>query len=153
MEYYGTIGTSCAERETLCRMYRAGMTGIRLNLSHGGLAEKRDWLRLIRAAARDAGASTRLLVDLQGPEVRIGVPSHPLQGSRNGRVTGRSGHQQGLYVQGRVKHPLPQGQAPACHQSQRHHPAPKGAGQGQKNDPLAQQTAAASVGRDQHEGT
>ena len=87
MEYYGTIGTSCADRETLCRMYRAGMTGIRLNLSHGGLAEKRDWLRLIRAAARDAGASTRLLVDLQGPEVRIGVPSHPLELTAGSTVT------------------------------------------------------------------
>ena len=68
-------------------MYRAGMTGIRLNLSHGGLAEKRDWLRLIRAAARDAGASTRLLVDLQGPEVRIGVPSHPLELTAGSTVT------------------------------------------------------------------
>ncbi|MBQ8647568.1 MAG: pyruvate kinase [Oscillospiraceae bacterium] len=87
MEYYGTIGTSCADRETLCRMYRAGMTGIRLNLSHGGLAEKRDWLRLIRAAARDAGVSTRLLVDLQGPEVRIGVPPRPLELTAGSTVT------------------------------------------------------------------
>ena len=87
MEYYGTIGHACADRETLRAMYRAGMTGVRLNLSHGGLAEHRDWLELLRAAARDAGTSPRLLIDLQGPEVRIGVPPRPLELAAGDTVT------------------------------------------------------------------
>ena len=38
MEFYGTIGPACADLETLRRMVDAGMTGIRMNLSHGPLA-------------------------------------------------------------------------------------------------------------------
>ena len=51
MEYYGTIGPACADEEVLRRMFRAGMTGVRMNLSHGGLAEHRDWLERIARAA------------------------------------------------------------------------------------------------------
>lgn len=69
MEYYGTIGPACADEEELRRMFRAGMTGVRMNLSHGGLAEHRDWLERIARAAE--GRPYRLLIDLQGPEVRI----------------------------------------------------------------------------------
>ena len=39
MELYGTFGPSCCETELLSRMLDAGMTGIRLNLSHGNLLE------------------------------------------------------------------------------------------------------------------
>ena len=34
MEFYGTLGDACWERETLEALFRAGMTGARLNLSH-----------------------------------------------------------------------------------------------------------------------
>lgn len=50
LEFYGTIGPACAQPETLRQMVEAGMTGIRMNLSHGSLAEHADWLSLIRAA-------------------------------------------------------------------------------------------------------
>ena len=76
MEYYGTIGPACADEEVLRRMFRAGMTGVRMNLSHGGLAEHRDWLERIARAAE--GRPYRLLIDLQGPEVRIGRLPAPL---------------------------------------------------------------------------
>ena len=33
MEFYGTLGDACWERETLEKLFRAGMTGARLNLS------------------------------------------------------------------------------------------------------------------------
>ena len=39
MELYGTLGASCARREILERMFQAGMTGARLNLSHTTLRE------------------------------------------------------------------------------------------------------------------
>ena len=76
MEYYGTIGPACADEDVLRRMFRAGMTGVRMNLSHGGLAEHRDWLERIARAAE--GRPCRLLIDLQGPEVRIGRLPAPL---------------------------------------------------------------------------
>ena len=38
-QIYGTIGPACADVKTLEAMFRAGMTGIRLNLSHVTLAQ------------------------------------------------------------------------------------------------------------------
>ena len=73
MHFYGTIGPACAEAGTLQSMVHAGMTGIRMNLSHGALCEHADWLARIRAAGiRD------LLIDLQGPELRIGRLPQPV---------------------------------------------------------------------------
>ena len=39
MDFYATLGTSCAGRETIAALFRAGMTGARLNLSHTTLRE------------------------------------------------------------------------------------------------------------------
>ena len=73
MEYYGTIGPACADSDTLQNMVEAGMTGIRMNLSHGSLAEHADWLELIHRAG-----IPELLIDLQGPELRIGRLTEPV---------------------------------------------------------------------------
>ncbi|MDO4991025.1 MAG: pyruvate kinase, partial [Eubacteriales bacterium] len=34
MDIYGTLGPRCSDRETLAAMFAAGMSGVRLNLSH-----------------------------------------------------------------------------------------------------------------------
>lgn len=73
MEFYGTIGPACAQLETLQRMVKAGMTGIRMNLSHGPLSAHKDWLDIIHAVG-----IPQLLIDLQGPELRIGTLPQPL---------------------------------------------------------------------------
>ena len=72
MEYFGTLGPSCAEENTLRKMIQAGMTGLRINLSHGGLNSRREWIRAAQAAAREEGITLKLLIDLEGPELRIG---------------------------------------------------------------------------------
>ena len=81
MEFYGTIGPACADLETLRRMVDAGMTGIRMNLSHGPLAAHADWLALIRQAG-----IRELLIDLQGPELRIGQLPSPCPLTEGERV-------------------------------------------------------------------
>ena len=43
MEYFGTIGPACDREDILRQMFVAGMTGIRMNMSHGSLAEHQDW--------------------------------------------------------------------------------------------------------------
>ena len=50
MDFYGTIGPACADAVLLQQMVEAGMTGIRMNLSHGPLAAHADWLALLRKA-------------------------------------------------------------------------------------------------------
>ena len=54
-------------------MVEAGMTGIRMNLSHGPLSAHKDWLDIIHAVG-----IPQLLIDLQGPELRIGTLPQPL---------------------------------------------------------------------------
>lgn len=74
LQFYGTIGPACARLEALRQMAAAGMTGIRMNLSHGSLDDHADWLELIHKAG-----IPQLLIDLQGPELRIGQLAQPLE--------------------------------------------------------------------------
>ena len=75
---YGTLGPACAKEEILEQMLRQGMTGIRLNLSHVSLREAEGELRILRRAGERAGGQPELLIDMQGPELRIGKLSAPL---------------------------------------------------------------------------
>lgn len=72
MDFYGTLGPSCCLHPVLSRMYEAGMTGVRLNLSHGMLKEHANWLYVAASAAKALGKETKILIDLQGPELRVG---------------------------------------------------------------------------------
>ena len=79
MDFYGTLGTACQDYSTLLRLFRAGMTGARLNLSHTSLARCAGLLKeTYFPAAREAGVVPHLIVDLQGPELRVGILGEPL---------------------------------------------------------------------------
>lgn len=80
MEYYATLGDPCAKREILDDLFRAGMTGVRLNMSHTSLAQCAPLLEeLYWPAARKAGRpAAHLILDLQGPELRVGELPQPI---------------------------------------------------------------------------
>ncbi len=71
-EIYGTLGPACTGQDTLEQMFRAGLTGMRLNLSHTGLAESKSLIENFKRAADVVGVKPQLLIDMQGPELRIG---------------------------------------------------------------------------------
>lgn len=75
---YGTLGPRCADYETLCAMFDAGITGMRLNLSHMMLHEAADEIKNLHRAAESCGKKAELLIDMQGPELRIGTLERPL---------------------------------------------------------------------------
>ena len=77
-EIYGTFGPACAAQETLESMFHAGMTGMRLNLSHVDLADSAAQIDAFHAAAAAVGVIPQLVVDTQGPELRIGGLRAPL---------------------------------------------------------------------------
>lgn len=79
IDVYGTLGPSCASAEVLTQMFLAGMTGVRLNLSHVSLRESEGLLNVLHEAAQRAGVKPLLLVDLQGPELRIGPMGKPAE--------------------------------------------------------------------------
>lgn len=72
MEYYATLGPACHGTELLEAMIRRGMTGVRLNLSHSDLGSCGTWIASLREAERRSGRSMEFLIDLCGPELRIG---------------------------------------------------------------------------------
>jgi len=76
---YGTIGPACRDAETMKQMFREGMDGARLNLSHASLAEASDLIKSFHGAARECGISPELLIDMQGPELRIGSLPSPVR--------------------------------------------------------------------------
>ena len=78
MEIYGTFGPACTSLPVLTEMFRSGMCGLRLNLSHRSLEESRDWLELAQKAAGACGRTSQILMDLQGPELRVGREGLPL---------------------------------------------------------------------------
>jgi len=75
---YGTLGPACREPAVLKEMLAAGMDGMRLNLSHATLAESEPLLEAYRKAADACGAHPALLIDLMGPELRIGTLDSPI---------------------------------------------------------------------------
>ena len=78
VKVYGTLGPSCRAREILEQMLREGMDGIRLNLSHTTLSESSELIDAYHSAALGCGVRPELLIDLQGPELRVGALSAPL---------------------------------------------------------------------------
>ena len=72
-DIYGTLGPACADVETLEKMFEAGMTGIRLNLSHVTLKKAAHQVEALHTAAGRCGVKAKLLIDMQGPELRLGT--------------------------------------------------------------------------------
>ncbi len=75
-----TIGPASSTPEVLARMLAAGVDCVRLNFSHGTAADHVARAGAVRAAAREQGREVALMVDLQGPKIRVGK-------FRDGRVT------------------------------------------------------------------
>lgn len=78
-DIYGTLGPACASADTLEAMLRLGMTGVRLNLSHMTLPEAAPMVEALHEAGRRCGASPKLLIDMQGPELRIHALPEPIE--------------------------------------------------------------------------
>ena len=86
-EIYGTLGPACAETEILEAMLRSGMTGVRLNLSHMSLTQAQGQVEALQQAGARCGKQPKLLIDMQGPELRIGELAEPLRLEEGDRVS------------------------------------------------------------------
>ena len=67
-----TLGPAVESIEKITELIDAGMNMARLNLSHGGHDEHQKRFDLVRAAAKKANKAVAILVDLQGPKIRLG---------------------------------------------------------------------------------
>ncbi len=67
-----TVGPASADPTVLSRMVRGGMDVARINFSHGTYRDHRRAIRAIRQASARASRTVALLLDLQGPRLRVG---------------------------------------------------------------------------------
>ncbi len=68
-----TLGPASATREVIEDLFRAGADVFRLNFSHGAHADHRARYETIRQIEQDLGRPIGILMDLQGPKLRIGT--------------------------------------------------------------------------------
>ncbi len=68
-----TIGPASSTPERIEALFRAGVDVFRLNFSHGTLDDHRARASEIRALERRVGRPITILMDLQGPKLRLGA--------------------------------------------------------------------------------
>ena len=67
-----TLGPASSDPAVLNRMMEAGIDVVRLNFSHGTPEQHIQLAEAVRSLARTRGRTVGVLVDLQGPKIRIG---------------------------------------------------------------------------------
>lgn len=67
-----TVGPASSDAATLEAMFRAGADVFRLNFSHGTHEDHKQRLAILRGLEQGLGRPVGVLLDLQGPKLRIG---------------------------------------------------------------------------------
>ncbi|MDQ6620960.1 MAG: pyruvate kinase [Pseudomonadota bacterium] len=67
-----TLGPASNTPETLTRIIRAGVDVVRLNFSHGKPSDHVETVQRVRECSKSLGVEVGVMVDLQGPKIRIG---------------------------------------------------------------------------------
>jgi pyruvate kinase len=73
-----TIGPSSNTIEMLEKMILAGMNAARINMSHGTYEAHAESFKNIRQASKNVGKEIAILLDLQGPKIRVDKLPEPL---------------------------------------------------------------------------
>src|SRR5947208_13690549 len=67
-----TLGPASSDRTIIANLFRAGADVFRINMSHTSHDRMRELVALIRAVEFEYGRPIGILVDLQGPKLRVG---------------------------------------------------------------------------------
>ncbi|HET7679516.1 MAG TPA: pyruvate kinase [Xanthobacteraceae bacterium] len=67
-----TLGPASSDRDTIARLFEAGADVFRINMSHTSHERMRELVTTIRGIEADYGRPIGILVDLQGPKLRLG---------------------------------------------------------------------------------
>jgi len=67
-----TLGPATSSYENIRAIIEAGVDVARMNLSHGSYEVHEEVYSNVRKAAEDSGKAVAVLVDLQGPKIRLG---------------------------------------------------------------------------------
>jgi pyruvate kinase len=67
-----TLGPATSSAEMIERLIAAGVDVVRLNFSHGSAEDHVERAQAVRDAAQRVGKAVAIMVDLQGPKIRVG---------------------------------------------------------------------------------
>ena len=67
-----TLGPASSDEAVLTEMVKAGLDVARLNFSHGEHETHAEMIALIRQISTKLGKPVSILLDLQGPKLRVG---------------------------------------------------------------------------------
>ncbi|HWA16622.1 MAG TPA: pyruvate kinase, partial [Gemmatimonadales bacterium] len=73
-----TLGPAWARRDQMHALFDAGVNVVRVNASHGTPAIRREWMNTVKEVREERGQSLALLLDLQGPRIRVGHLEQPI---------------------------------------------------------------------------
>jgi pyruvate kinase len=62
----GTIGPASFQKETITKMYKSGMNGVRINTAYGTIPQYQSIIETVREIAE-----IPIILDLKGPEIRL----------------------------------------------------------------------------------
>jgi pyruvate kinase len=67
-----TLGPASSDPQMIARLFAAGVDVFRINMSHTSHERMRELVAAIRGAEEESGRPIGILVDLQGPKLRLG---------------------------------------------------------------------------------
>ena len=73
-----TLGPASNSEDMIRKLYRAGVTMFRLNSSHGDMETHKQTLDFIRKIEKEEHTVIPVLLDLQGPKIRVGKFDEPI---------------------------------------------------------------------------
>jgi len=72
-----TLGPATGNTRSIAALLQAGTNVLRINASHGTPEQRAEWIAAARKVAEQSGAAVAVLLDLQGPRIRVGDLSSP----------------------------------------------------------------------------
>ncbi|RNC84630.1 MAG: pyruvate kinase [Balneola sp.] len=88
-----TIGPSCYTQEGITNLFLHGMNVARINFSHGSHEVHERSIKYIRKTARENDYSIAVLMDLQGPKIRVGQMKDDGQVLTEGEIVSITGEE------------------------------------------------------------
>ncbi len=67
-----TMGPAIESEETIRELIKEGVDVFRVNASHGDEAQRKEYIERVRKIAREMDNPVAILLDLQGPKIRVG---------------------------------------------------------------------------------
>lgn len=103
-----TLGPASSTREQIARLIEAGVDVFRLNQSHGRRAWHEAVFKRVRGESKRLGKPVAIMVDLQGPKMRIGRVADGLAELATGSIVNLRWAPGGISDSGNLYVPLPE---------------------------------------------